>query len=206
MAGGGGSDYRSALGGVSGRGDDGPACSTLTFETVVMSPDPQVVTQVALETECEIILEGNPILDGTPRRMAVYVRATGALLGGITDRWSDMTRCIDANFFYEAVIVALNPVRVRVQLRRDYRLPLPFPAVLLDIVPDLTGPAVGDEVELDVVDGRAVARGFDRNVLGRIPAEPVAVPRLIQRGYVRVARVDAFDADGTVADVTLIQA
>lgn len=201
MAGGGGSDYRSSLGGISGRYNDGPSCSTLTFETTAMSPDPQVVAQVAPDTMCEILMEGSP------RQLVLYVRQTGAVLGALTDRWDDMTRCINAGFFYEAVIISLRPVvRVRVQPRQEYRLPLPFTAVLVGIVPDLTAPTEGDEIELDLVDGHAVALGFDRNIVGRIPAEPVAVPRLIARGHVRTARVDAVSPDGTRADVTLSQA
>ncbi|WP_157836137.1 hypothetical protein [Mycobacteroides abscessus] len=167
----------------------------------MMSPDPEVVAQVSLDTMCEIIMEGNP------PQLAVYVRETGAVLGAITDRWKDMTRCINSDFSYEAVVISLSPLlRVRVQLRRDYLLPLPFTTALVHIVPDLTGPVEGGEIELDVVDGHAVALGFDRNILGRIPAEPVAVPRLIRRGHVRMARVDTISTDGTWATVSILQA
>ncbi|TMS50399.1 hypothetical protein [Mycobacterium sp. DBP42] len=165
------------------------------------SPDPQVVAQVAVDTLCEILMEGNP------PQLKVYVRATGAVLGAITDRWDDMARCINADFSYEAVIITLRPVvRVRVQLRQDYRLPLPFAAVLVGIAPDLIAPAEGDEIELGVVDGHAVATALDGRSVGRIPAEPVAVSRLIRRGHVRMARVDAVSPDGTRADITLLQA
>ncbi len=109
MAGGGGSDYRSTLGGISGRGQSGPSCSTLIFEAGVMSPDPDVVAQVELGTVCDIVLQG------TPPQLAVYVRSSGAVLGAITDHWADLTSCIGAGYAYEAVIVALSPVRVRVQ-------------------------------------------------------------------------------------------
>lgn len=107
MAGSGGSDYPKSLGDRSS--DSGPKCDTLSFIAPVMSPDPAVARRIQVGAICDVILEGNP------RQLAIYVRATGELLGAITEHWADMTSCIDAGFVYEAEVVSVDPLRVLVR-------------------------------------------------------------------------------------------
>jgi hypothetical protein len=111
MAGSGGSDYPKSLG---DRGSDsGPKCDTLSFVAPVMSPDPEVARRVRVGTISDVILEGDP------RQLAVYVRASGEILGAITEHWADLTSCIDAGFAYEAEVVSVDPLRVLVRPRQS---------------------------------------------------------------------------------------
>lgn len=110
MAGSGGSDYRDSLGSARGR-DSEPDCATLSFLAPLMSPDPEVAPTIEVGTVCDIVLEG------TPRQLAVYTRDTGGLLGAITERWADLTRCIDAGYEYEAGVTAIDPIRLRIRPR-----------------------------------------------------------------------------------------
>lgn len=198
MGGSGGSDYRDSLGGI---GDIGgaPSCAALAFEAAVASPDPDVALQLEVGAVCEILLQG------TPRQLAVYVRDTGALLGGITERWSDLTRCIDAGYSYEAEVISLNPVRLQIRPRPFYLLDLPFSAILVDFRPDLI--AEGDVIELALgPDGHAIAVTFDQHRIGSIPAEPVALPDSIRRERTRAASVDSIADDGATAAITVVEA
>ncbi|MBN7315799.1 hypothetical protein IUS99_03365 [Mycobacteroides abscessus subsp. massiliense] len=196
MGGSGGSDYRDSLGGVGRRGDDGPSCATLSFVAPVMSPVPEVVLDLEIGTLCEIILEG------TPKQLAVYTRETGDLLGAITERWKDLTACIDSGHAYEAEVIALGPVRVRIRPRPPYLLALPFEAILVDIAPDLV-PSEGNEIDLAVgPDGHTIAVTFDRHIIGYVPAQPVALPDSIRLERVRAATVDAVHVHTVVDDQT----
>lgn len=110
MAGSGGSDYPESL---ARRGaDGGQSCDALSFVAPVMSPDPEVASQVRIGTICDITLEG------TPRQLALYVRESGELLGAITEHWAQLTSCIDSGYVYEAEVVSLDPIRVLVRARQ----------------------------------------------------------------------------------------
>ncbi|MBA0045119.1 hypothetical protein [Mycobacteroides sp. LB1] len=155
---------------------------------------PEVVLDLEIGTLCEIILEG------TPKQLAVYTREKGDLLGAITERWKDLTACIDSGYAYEAEVIALGPVRVRIRPRPTYLLALPFDAVLVDIAPDLI-PSEGHEVDIAVgPDGHTVAITFDRHIIGYVPAQPVALPDSIRLERVRTATVDAVRVQ-TVVDI-----
>lgn len=200
MGGSGGSDYRDSLGGTGARGSDGPSCATLAFEAAVMSPDPQVVEQIEIGTMCEILLEG------TPRQIVVFVRSTGARLGAIMDRWDDLTGCIDSGFAYEAEVISIVPVRVQIRRRRPYLLALPCQATVVGITQDLLNPAEGDQIDLALTDdGRAVALSTETEILGCIPAEPVALPEAIGQHRARTATLDAYEADGSLAHITITE-
>ncbi|MDO2969867.1 hypothetical protein [Mycobacteroides abscessus] len=198
MGGTGGSEYRDSLGGAGAVGD-GSSCDALIFESVVMSPDPEVVRQLALGTLCEIIVEG------WPRQIAVYVRASGARLGAITDRWFELTNCVDTGYTYEAVVISTTvPVRVRIRPRAPYRLALPLEAIVVGITADLLNPAEGDQITLALSeDGRALAMIVDGEVLGAIPAEPIALPEAIRDRRALTATLDGYESDGTVARIII---
>lgn len=187
MGGSGGSDaYGGASGGGSsgGPGGAGPDCSSLAFEATVMSPDPAVVAVIAIGSMCEVLLRG------TPAQVRLYMRDTGGLLGAITERWPDLTACIESGFAYEAEVIALRPTRVRITPRRPYRLVAPFSAVVVDVDPGaiLTN---GDHVEVSLdADGTVVVHAASGNAVGRIAAEPVALPEALSDGCPRSAHVD----------------
>jgi hypothetical protein len=192
MAGSGGSEYHDSLGSAASARSGGD-CATLTFEAVVMSADPAVVRRLEVGSMCEILLEGEP------RQLRVYVRDTGQLLGAITERWNDLTGCIDSGFTYEAIVLSTNPTRIRVRPRTHYQLRLPFDALLVDIIQNLA-PGLGDEVDLEIgPDGHPIAVTADRQTIGRIPAEPVALTEAIQSERARTARVVTLHTDSTAA-------
>jgi hypothetical protein len=110
LAGSGGSDYPESL---ARRGSDGgQSCDALSFVAPLMSPDPGVALRVQIGTICDVSLEG------TPRQLAVYVRAAGELLGAITEHWAQLTSCIDSGYAYEAEVISLDPIRVLVRPRQ----------------------------------------------------------------------------------------
>lgn len=190
MSGGGGSGSHGGGGAGGGMFDDsggggGVNCSTLAFEAVVMSPNPAVVAAIAVGSMCEVLLVG------TPRQLAVIVRDSGEVLGAITERWADLTACIDGGYAYEAEVLSLRPVRVRITPRQPYRLVRPFVTFLVDRP---TGADVADDDRLDVVfdrrQGPVALHGITGEVIGRVPAEPVALPEALRNGIASVARVE----------------
>ncbi len=187
MSGGGGSGSSGgALGGASfgGPGGTGPNCSSLAFDATVMSPDPTVVAVIGVGAICEVLLRGTPV------QVRLYVRNTGDLLGAITERWADLTACIESGFAYEAEVRAVRPISVRIMPRRPYPLVAPFSAVLVDVQPAATL-ANGDHLEVALdAHGAVMVHDSLGSPVGRIDAEPVALPEALSDGRPRSAQVD----------------
>lgn len=105
---GGGDSY---YGGDTGLGSSsrGPSCAALAFDAPVASPNPDVVATLNAGAACVIALEGKPA------QLLVRVVRSGEILGGITEGWQDLVRCIGAGYEYQARVIALRPVvRVRI--------------------------------------------------------------------------------------------
>ncbi|WP_158375170.1 hypothetical protein [Cellulosimicrobium cellulans] len=169
MGGSGGSTYSDYVG--RGGQASGASCALLGFEAAVNSPDPDVVRVLTVGTLCEILLEG------APAQLRVYLRQSGALLGAITERWPELSGCIADGFRYEAEVITLFPaVRVRVQPRTTYELPVPFRAHI-DATVALT--AAGS-YELTLGFDRKVIATADGNPVGTIPEEPAALPDAVE--------------------------
>lgn len=171
MAGSGGSTY----GDYVARDDfvAGPSCSLLAFDAPVSSPYPWIVATLAVGTVCEVLLEG------VPAQLRVYVRESGELVGAITERWAELSGCIADGYRYEAQVTALRPaVRVHIQPRIDYLLPIPFRAHV----------EIADAIVLTMGASYTLELGADRKVIaldgtrpiGRVLEEPAALPDAVE--------------------------
>jgi hypothetical protein len=171
MAGSGGSTY----GDYVARDDyaAGPSCSLLAFDAPVSSPDPTIVAALAVGAVCEVLLEG------VPPQLRVYVRESGELVGAVTERWAELAGCIADGYRYEAQVTALLPaVRIHIQPRVDYLLPIPFRAHV-----EVTGAIVltrGAPYSLELGTDRKVIAIDGTTTIGRILEEPVALPDAVE--------------------------
>lgn len=94
--------------GGSGLGDVN--CSQLIFETVVGSPDPAVLAQLAVGDVCDIVLMHNPT------HIIVMTPVAGQVLGAIVNRWEELLGCLEKGVQFVAEIESVqSPVTVLVR-------------------------------------------------------------------------------------------
>lgn len=175
MGGSGGSDT-----GASGRSFFTPGggeadCGSFEFDAPLMSPVPAVASVIAVGTDCEILMEG------VPRQLVVYVRRTGEQLGAITEQMMFLLRCINRGFQYEAQVITTAPIRLHVRPRSRSTLRLPFTTTLSDVSPGETFTA-GDTYLLRLDSSDRVVVSNPITVVGRVKAEPVALPEAVRTG------------------------
>lgn len=203
MGGGGGSDSSYRPTSMNDDADpDGPGgaksgvdCGSLTFDAPVMSPDPTVVASLTVGTVCEVLLEGSP------PQLRLYLRRQGTLLGAIIERWSDLTRCINAGFAFEAEVIQVAPViRVRVRPRAPHTLKLPMRVALTEVFAG-TPLHAGDRYEVLLTpSGQVVVQDSITTKVGRILAEPVSLPQTLRAGARLSATLDADDSPSVVLE------
>lgn len=203
MGGGGGSnfDYRpnSTIDDVGAEGTDdarpGLDCESLTFEAPVMSPSPTTVWSLTVGTMCEVLLRGSP------PQLRLHLRREGTLLGAITERWQDLTRCINAGFSFEAEVIQVTPVfRVCVRPRAPHTLTLPMRVALTDVASG-TSLHAGDRHDVLLTPSDRVVVGSNiATALGRIWAEPVSLPEALRTGIRLSATVETDNSPDVVIE------
>ena len=118
-SGGGGGRPSRPIGGSGGPSGGGPGgsgpggavdCSRLIFETVVGSPDPGTLSEVAPGDVCDVVLAQNPT------RIVLLTRPAGHLLGAIVNRWEELLGCLEQGVQFDAVVRSTeSPVKVLVR-------------------------------------------------------------------------------------------
>lgn len=178
MGGSGGNDTVSSGGSFFTPGGGEAECGSFEFDAPLMSPIPAVASVTLVGTDCEILMEG------APPQLVVYIRRTGEQLGAITEQMMFLLRCIDRGFQYEAQVTMTAPIRLHVRPRRRYQMRLPFTTTLSEVSPGVTF-AVGDTYALRLDSSDRVIVSETISVLGRVKAEPVALPDAVRTGHAK---------------------
>jgi hypothetical protein len=198
--------------GGSGGGDYSPGtynapsvdCQRLRFNTILASPDPDVVVTVAIQDTADVVLAG----DVPHQAIEVWTRGEGAVLGAIVDEWADLQRCLRSGVRFVAdIVTTTSPVRVAVRPRPSLDCAALTAVTRLHLSGDSTPRPIGTDLSVVLDTNRQFgeqvrvvdpASGAD---LGWVRCHPIDLPDCLAAEHRFHATVETADSELTVVRV-----